>query len=801
MERKSQVLVRLSSLVLMSLFLVLLSACLNSTNLKVTIDPQNGESTTIVDVIKGNTITEPSKPSKEGYVFGGWYVDLDDAKAFSFKTAINQNMTLYAKWLNEYTVSFNVDGGSDVGEVTFGEGQIPKAPTAPTKSGFSFAGWYLENTYQTKYEFKTALNSSVTLYAKWEVVLSDQEKVSGDLVALEFPSQTQTNLVFPIRGENGSRLTWESSKPHVITNKGVVLFGGINQGEQVVSITVTSTSGQVTDTKTFDILVGGSSEVSITTVKNVLFESVSDEYIVASSDIDLYFQQDGFLPYVDISEFLMLLDGAIESVAGDPVEITADDGQIYDVVKYMEIDETAPNIIKVSMITEYYQEGVLSETEVYEAILDFEANTFYSESFDFLDSLGAATSTDFGQGLSFGDSIYTEGSALEIPLGDYRFDLVTYEDDGLKYLMPLQVANLLFVGQVYYDVYYNGDKLYGVDSYQFLDGEAIVESTVKNSSYNSLSATREERIATYDFIVLAFDYFYGLKDVNGVETYYDVFGTYVDDITMGYDLAHYEAIFNLTYSMDDLHTYHITTGYYADKGTSFQLSYAQLGSRMKAYYDAYGAIEDELNALYSQVSLPPVRVTEDGLTAIIAIEGFDVSTPDMFKRNLDLIAKEHPSVVNVVVDLSINGGGNVGAVWRTLGYMTDDVIYYHSQNPTTKATVSYTIYDEYDKYNYNWFVLISPMTFSAANMMASTVQEQGIAKVIGIKSSGGASSVSGLVTPTGDVLFYSSTSVISRKLIDGSFESVEYGIVPDVAFNEYAELFDLTYIQGVVNAN
>ena len=134
-----------------------------------------------------------------------------------------------------------------------------------------------------------------------------------------------------------------------------------------------------------------------------------------------------------------------------------------------------------------------------------------------------------------------------------------------------------------------------------------------------------------------------------------------------------------------------------------------------------------------------------------------------------------------------------------LAYMTDDVIYYHSQNPTTKATVSYTIYDEYPKFDYNWYVLVSPITFSAANMMASTVQEQGIATVIGITSSGGASSISGLVLPTGDVLFYSSTSVISRKLPDGSFESVEYGVTPDIIFSEYNDLYDLNYIQNEVN--
>lgn len=801
MERRNQIFIRISSVVLMGLFLVVLSACLNSTNVKVTFDKNNGESSEVVDIIKGNTVKPITEPKREGYVFDGWYLNLEDETPFSFKTAIVNNTTLEAKWLLELKVTFNSNGGTTVAEVKFGGGKVPKAPAAPKRDGFQFEGWYLEDTLATKYEFKTPLSTSVILYAKWKVVLSSEEKVDLDLASLSLPSSTSTKLSFPVKGTNGSNLTWESSKPHVLSNMGNVLFGGINQESQVVTIKVTSTSGTISKSKTFDVLVGGRDEVVITNKKVVDFISVSDEYIVSDGKIELYFAENGYLPYVDISSFITLLDGALESVAGEKEEITADDGQVYDVIKYMTVDTLVDNQVKVSMITDYYQNDIIVEQEIYEGVFDFEQNTFFSESFDFLESLGASTSTDFGQGLTYGDTIYTEGTSLFIPLGDYRFDLVTYEDEGLKYLVPLQVANLLFVGQVYYDVYYNGDALYGVDSYQFLDGESIVETTVKNSSYNLQSASNDERLAVYDFIVLAFDYFYGLKAVNGVETYYDVFGNYVDDIVFGYDLLHYEAVFNLTYSMDDLHTYHITTGFYADKGTNFQLTYAQLGNRMKSYYDAYWSIEDELNNLYGSVSLPPVRVTEDGLTAIVAIESFDVDTPTMFKRNLEHIKQTYPSVINVVVDLSINGGGNLGAVWRTVGYMTDDMMYYHSQNPTTKATVTYTIYDEYEKYDFNWYVLISPITFSAANLMASMVQEQQIATVIGIQSSGGASSVSGLVTPTGDVLFYSSTNVISRQLTDGSFESIEYGVVPEVVFDEYTQLYDLAYIQSVVNGN
>ena len=86
-----------------------------------------------------------------------------------------------------------------------------------------------------------------------------------------------------------------------------------------------------------------------------------------------------------------MLDGAIESVADEPVNIEADDGNFYDVVKYMTVELIEPNVIKVRSIAEYSVDGVLSETDSYEALLDFDLNTFYTNSFDFLDSLGAST--------------------------------------------------------------------------------------------------------------------------------------------------------------------------------------------------------------------------------------------------------------------------------------------------------------------------------------------------------------------------------------------------------------------------
>ena len=140
------------------------------------------------------------------------------------------------------------------------------------------------------------------------------------------------------------------------------------------------------------------------------------------------------------------------------------------------------------------------------------------------------------------------------------------------------------------------------------------------------------------------------------------------------------------------------------------------------------------------------------------------------------------SVLYVVIDLSYNTGGNIGAVLRIWGYMQEEAIMYHSQNPADGAAVTYYIESEYVAYDYNWYILSSGVTFSAANMFTNIAKEQGV-PILGQDSSGGASSISAIITPDGTSLIVSSNSVLSTRVgneIDGyEYLSVENGIEVD----------------------
>ena len=135
-------------------------------------------------------LIDVKEPTKSGYRFLGWYIGdekVDLSKPFE------EDTTIVAKWekvesnkdtnnttkptkpstpnkpeeptVTKYTVTFNSDGGSSVSKQTVVSGKTATKPSNPTKSGYTFKGWYLNGT---EYDFSSKVTKNITLTAKWE---------------------------------------------------------------------------------------------------------------------------------------------------------------------------------------------------------------------------------------------------------------------------------------------------------------------------------------------------------------------------------------------------------------------------------------------------------------------------------------------------------------------------------------------------------------------------------------------------------------------------------------------------------
>ena len=101
----------------------------------LTFDADNGTEATVITQDYGTKFDTPADPTREGYTFAGWDMDIPE-------TIPAEDMRFTAKWIaNQYTLTFDSDGGSDVAAITQDYGTKIETPAAPTKTGYTFAGW------------------------------------------------------------------------------------------------------------------------------------------------------------------------------------------------------------------------------------------------------------------------------------------------------------------------------------------------------------------------------------------------------------------------------------------------------------------------------------------------------------------------------------------------------------------------------------------------------------------------------------------------------------------------------------
>ena len=278
----------------------------------------------------------------------------------------------------------------------------------------------------------------------------------------------------------------------------------------------------------------------------------------------------------------------------------------------------------------------------------------------------------------------------------------------INFLIPLQIANQLFAGSSYFNVYFNSEKLYGIYGTGTAD-----KDTIRPNANNGKAIPIDLAIATYDALAFSLDYFYGLRKTRNVTTYYTLLQTYLPSFLNGTTRGVSDAIYNFVYkTLDESHSNFGMYSYYEPASYSRSLSISDLGTRQYDFY--YNAtqggiyvIQELLQARWGSNALlsgeinyaivPPYRII-DSTTAVLILDGFVTASADdpdgfdtdrwMNETMLDLVTN-YPDVTNIIVDLSYNMGGNLGALYRVMGYITEQPV-----------EISYQFQLENQKYTY-----------------------------------------------------------------------------------------------------
>ena len=131
----------------------------------ITFDTDGGSEVAPITQDYGTAITAPADPTREGYTFTGWDTAIP-------ATMPAHNMTITAQWtVNQYTITFDTDGGSEVAPITQDYGSAITAPAAPTREGYTFTGW--DKTIPA-----TMPAGDMTITAQWTV---NQYTITYDL--------------------------------------------------------------------------------------------------------------------------------------------------------------------------------------------------------------------------------------------------------------------------------------------------------------------------------------------------------------------------------------------------------------------------------------------------------------------------------------------------------------------------------------------------------------------------------------------------------------------------------------------
>ena len=137
----------------------------NTNKYTITFDTNGGSEIAPITQDYGTEIIAPDNPTRKGYTFKGWDKEIPE-------TMPAENITVKAQWeINQYTITFDTNGGSEIAPITQDYGTKITVPDNPTRKGYTFKGWDKEIP-------ETMPAENITITARWR----DTEKPTGEII-------------------------------------------------------------------------------------------------------------------------------------------------------------------------------------------------------------------------------------------------------------------------------------------------------------------------------------------------------------------------------------------------------------------------------------------------------------------------------------------------------------------------------------------------------------------------------------------------------------------------------------------
>ena len=419
------------------------------------------------------------------------------------------------------------------------------------------------------------------------------------------------------------------------------------------------------------------------------------------------------------------------------------------------------------------------------------------------------------------------------------YKLTTFSADNNRYF-PLGLLNITFSDSsgIYFDYNYSH-----ILSTRDVDNYATCEYVDEGNTYTFNSQMKanqkDEVIPDYlrdynaNLFIYLMDNFYGLKSLKGIKSmasYYKEKGLYTNlyNSEPGPRTMAYSDCLSI---LDDNHTLLVdvndtwgdpnyqSTRRYGEGCHNRSRIRAELKGYRDSYYDSLG-VATERDVIYSA----------DNKTALFSFDSFkfgsskqvfneDESIKDTAKNYdtyflfLDMFnkIKQHGSVENIVIDISLNGGGTVGILMKLLALISkDDNGYISFYDDTTNQAVVYNThvdinndgkYDANDCFgnDFNFYLLTSDYSFSCANAFPCSAQAMKTAKIIGQKSGGGECAVSVHHLPNSEYVYHSSN--LHLGLFDEQqsvFKGFEAGATPDIELAIDADFYSIEKLNTAI---